>query len=222
MNIKPDSPIIYHGTRIVNLLILNFFWILGCLPVITAGASTIAAFTITLKMVEESESSAIVVPFWSAFVHNLRHGIPLTLILLVGIWAAWLDWQLFENLEGTTIGFLIVGMLLLFLLVMHFLYVFPLEARYENTILGSLSNARRIFMRFFPRTLGLAGILVVQYLLFTRVHIVLLYLGILCMPVLMIYTISQVVMPIFRKIEQDSHAGDHFQVGGGEDHSVHY
>lgn len=222
MNLKVDSPIIYHGTRIVNLLILNILWTLGCLPIVTAGASTIAAFSITLKMAEERESSAVFVPFWKAFAKNLKHGVPLTLILAVVIWGIWIDWQLFNKLEGTTIGFLIVGMLALFLLLMHYMYIFPLEARYENTLLGSLANARRIFVRFFPRTLGLMGILVVQFLLFMHVHPVLYYIGLFCMPILMIYTTSQVAMPIFRKIEKDDMAGDKLSIGGGEDHSVNY
>jgi uncharacterized membrane protein YesL len=34
---------------------LNFLWLLFSLPVVTIGASTAAAFTITLKMVDERE-----------------------------------------------------------------------------------------------------------------------------------------------------------------------
>ena len=161
-------------------------------------------------------------PFWEAFVKNLKHGVPLTLIAGVVFYGVWIDWQLFESLEGTTIGFLIVGMLVLFVLLMHYMYVFPLEARYENSLFRSLVNSRRIFVRFFVRTLGLIGILVVQVLLFTQINTVLLYIGLFCLPILMIYTTSQVIMPIFRKIEGDSSAGDNFSIGGGEDHSVNY
>ena len=34
---------------------LNFLWLICSLPIVTIGVSTIAAFTITLKMVEEKE-----------------------------------------------------------------------------------------------------------------------------------------------------------------------
>lgn len=53
-----DSPVLAAGTRITNLLILNFYWLLGCLPIVTAGASTIAAFSVTLKMAEDREEAA--------------------------------------------------------------------------------------------------------------------------------------------------------------------
>lgn len=220
MNLRVDSPIIQTGIRLVDLLILNLLWIVGCLPVITAGASTIAAFTVTLKMVEQRESSGVFAAFWTAYGKNLKHGIPLTLIFAVVVYGIWLDWQLFENLEGNTVGFLIVAILAVFFLLIHYIYVFPLEARYDNTLLRSLSNSRRIFMRFFVRTLGLIGILVIQILLFTQISYLLLYIGIFCLPVLMIYTTSQIIMPIFRRIEKDSSASDGFSIDR-EGYSIH-
>ena len=50
MKFRIDSPFIQMGIKITNLLILNFFWVIGCIPIITIGTSTIAAFTVTLKM----------------------------------------------------------------------------------------------------------------------------------------------------------------------------
>lgn len=167
MKLRVDSPIIQTGIRLVDLLILNVMWAVGCIPVVTAGASTIAAFTVTLKMAEKRESSGVLAAFWTAYGKNLKHGVPLTLIFAVVVYGIWLDWQLFRNLEGNTAGFLIVALLAGFFLLIHYIYVFPLEARYANTIWRSLANSRRIFMRFFVRTLGLIGILVIQVLIFT-------------------------------------------------------
>ncbi len=220
MNLKVDSPVIQAGIRLVDLLILNLLWAVGCLPVVTAGASTIAAFTVTLKMAEQRESSGVFAAFWTAYGKNLKHGIPLTLIFAVVAYGIWLDLQLFRNLEGNTIGFLIVAILAGFFLLMHYIYVFPLEARYANTMLRSLANSRRIFVRFFVRTLGLMGILVIQVLLFTQINTVLLYIGLFCLPILMIYTTSQVIMPIFRKIEKDGAASDGFSIDR-EGYSIH-
>lgn len=220
MSLKVDSPVILAGIRIADLLILNLLWIAGCLPVVTAGASTIAAFTLTLKMVEEREQPAVFIPFWKAFAANLKHGVPLTLIFLAAVYSIWLDAQLFAKLPGNTLIFLIVAFLAGFFLLIHFLYVCPLEARYENTMLGSLANSRRIFMRFFVRTLGLMGILVIQAMLFTQISPLLLYAGFFCLPVLMIYTTSQVVMPIFRKIEGDGEASDGFAIDR-EGYTIH-
>lgn len=220
MKLRVDSPVIQTGIRLVDLLILNLLWAVGCIPVVTAGASTIAAFTVTLKMAEKRESSGVFAAFWTAYAKNLKHGVPLTLVFAVVVYGIWLDWQLFENLEGNTVSFLIVGVLAGFFLLVHYLYVFPLEARYANTMWRSLANSRRIFMRFFVRTLGLIGILVIQVLLFTQISYLLLYIGIFCLPILMIYTTSQIVMPIFRQIEKDGAASDGFSIDR-EGYSIH-
>ena len=214
MKLQIDSPIITTGIKLTNLLILNFYWLLGCLPLVTIGTSTIAAFTVTLKMVEDREEPGMTVQFWSAYIHNLKHGIPLTLILAAAVYSIWLDFQMFNKLENNPMGFLILGLVVIFLLLAHYLYVFHLEARYENKLLTALSNSRKICIRFFVRTLGLVGILVIQVLLFTQVAPVITYIGIFCGPILMIYTTSQIIMPIFRKLDQDNTAHDGFHVGG--------
>lgn len=212
MKLRIDSPIIQTGIKLTNLLILNFFWIIGCIPIVTIGTSTIAAFTVTLKMSEDREGTSMTVQFWSAYVKNLKHGISLTLILLAGIWSVWVDWQIFDKIEGNPIGFLILAMLVALILFVHYLYVFALEARYENQLLIALSNARKIFIRYSGRSIGLTGILFLQFLLFTQVNTVLIFAGFFCMPILMVYTISQIAMPIFRKIEKTGGAPEEFEI----------
>lgn len=212
MKLRIDSPIIQGGIKLTNLLILNVFWVIGCVPIVTIGASTIAAFTVTLKMAEDREGPSMTVQFWSAYMKNLRHGIPLTLILLAGIWSVWLDWQIFDKIEGNPICFLILAMLMILLLLIHYLYVFALEARYENSLLTALSNARKLFIRYIGRSVGLFGILFLQFLLFTQVNTVLIFAGFFCLPILMIYTISQIAMPIFRKVEKTGGAPEEFEI----------
>lgn len=212
MKLNLESPFITAGIKFTNLLILNFFWIVGCLPIITIGTSTIAAFTVTLKMTEDRDESGVASAFWHAYKANLKHGILLTLIMAAGCYSIWIDFQLFNQLDGNPIGFLILAVLLIVMLAVHYLYVFALEARYENSLLSSLQNSRRICIRYFVRMLGLVGILILQFLLFTQVTPALTYAGLFFGPILAILTVSRVIMPIFRKLEQDSNSNDGFTV----------
>lgn len=212
MKLTVDSPIIQKGTKLTNLLLLNFFWILGSLPIVTLGVSTIAAFSVTLKLVEDREEPGVAKQFWSAYVKNLKHGIPLTLLFAAIIYICWIYWQLFCALEDG-LGFLLMGLVLILLVLYHGLYICPIEARYQNGLLKNLNNSRRIMSRFFLKSLALLFILVIQVLLFTQISYVLLYIGIFCLPILMIYTTSKTVMPIFRQLEKDSSANDGFAVG---------
>ena len=171
-----DSPIISAGIKLTNLLILNLYWVIGCLPVITIGTSTIAAFSVTLKMTEDREGASMTVQFWKAYVKNLKHGIPLSLILLAGCGSILLDVRMIEARAGDAMGLLTAGIILILLLLLHFIYVFPLEARYQNGLLA-------------------------EFLLVTQFNTPLRTFSILFLPILMIYTISKAVMPVFRKLE---------------------
>lgn len=212
MKLRVDSPIIQAGIKLTNLLILNLYWVIGCLPLVTIGASTTAAFSVTLKMTEDGEESGMTRAFWTAYVQNLKHGVPLSLILLVGIYATWINWQCFDKLEGNPLVFLLMAVMMVLLLVIHFLFIFPLEARYQNSLLTALNNARNIFIRYIGRSMGLLGILFLQFLFFTQVNPVLIYIGFFCMPILMIYTASQVAMPVFRKVEKTGGAPEEFEI----------
>lgn len=197
-----DSPVLAAGTRITNLLILNFYWLLGCLPIVTAGTSTIAAFSVTLKMTEDREGSSMTAQFWTAFVKNLKHGIPLSLILLAGLSSIWMDVKLIEEQIGDSTGLLIAGIVVLVLLLIHFLYVFALEARYKNGLLAGLSNARGIFLYDLRRSLLLTAALLAEFILITQLNTPLRLFSVLFLPVLMIYTISKTLMPVLRNLEE--------------------
>lgn len=208
MKLNLDSPFVTAGIKATNLLILNFFWVVGCLPLITIGTSTIAAFTVTLKMAENCEEVSMTKQFWDAYRKNLKHGILLTLILAAACYSIWIDLQLFNKMQGNPILFLILAIFMIVLILLHYLYIFALEARYENKITTGFINARKIFFRFFLRTLGMIGILVLQFFLFTQINLFLLYVGLFFAPILAIYTVSQIAMPIFRKLEADSTSSD--------------
>lgn len=212
MKLRVDSPIIQAGIKITNLLILNLYWVIGCLPLVTIGASTTAAFTVTLKMAEDREESGVTRAFWTAYVQNLKHGVPLSLILLAGVYATWINWQCFDKLEGNPLVFLLMAVTMVLLLAVHFLFIFPLEARYQNGLLAALNNARNIFIRYIGRSMGLVGVLFLQFLFFTQVNTVLIFAGFFCMPILMIYTVSQAAMPIFRKVEQTGGVPEEFEI----------
>ena len=50
-----EGPLYQFFSRLLDMIKLNFLWLLFSLPIITIGASTAAAFSVTLKMVDERE-----------------------------------------------------------------------------------------------------------------------------------------------------------------------
>lgn len=50
-----DSPFYRFIVKFFDVIKLNFMWLLFSLPIITIGASTVAAMSVALKMVYEIE-----------------------------------------------------------------------------------------------------------------------------------------------------------------------
>ncbi len=140
-------------TKVFDLALLNIFWMICCLPVITIGASTIALYTVTLKMTK-NEEGGIARSFFGAFKSSFRQSVPVTLILLActGVLAA--DFHILGRNTTQNAAVLYGGCLVLTLfLIAFFSYVFPLFAKFDNTVRNTFSNAWRIAATHLPKTL---------------------------------------------------------------------
>jgi len=184
-------------TRLWDMIKLNFLWLICSLPIVTIGVSTIAAFTITLKMVEEKEGY-IARAFFKAFKANFKQGIVIGPITIIFAAALYLDFTLGKQY----IGFVILGILSAFLFGIAIIYTYPLLARYENKLLKTIRNSMRIAMRYFGRTIFLVVVLVIEYIIFFRFTNITLLIGILVGPATMILTVSGFAMYFFREIEK--------------------
>jgi uncharacterized membrane protein YesL len=79
-----DSPILRVLGTLADLCLLNIMTLLGCLPIITAGASITAMHYVMLKMVRNQEGY-IWKDFWKSFKENFGQATAIWSILLVFI-----------------------------------------------------------------------------------------------------------------------------------------
>ncbi len=196
-----ESPIYKFMQSLWDILKLNFMWIIFCIPIVTIGGSTIAAFSVLLRMSEDQEGN-VIKDFWKAFKENWKQGILIGLLPPICFEAVFLDFQLYNAVENGGLGILIVGCFSAYIFIFCLIYVFPLLARYDNTVINSIKNSFRIGMKFFGRTFLLLVIIAVEVLIIfwnptTK------FVGALIGPACIMYTISGVAMHIFRKIEED-------------------
>lgn len=150
-------------TKVFDVVTLNVLWLVGCIPIVTIGASTTALYYMIMKMVRDEEEG-IFWGFWHSFKENLRQSIPITLLFLglSGILAA--DFHILGNSKEETASVaygVCVTLLILEGAVLG--YVFPLLARFENTTKNTLVNAAKIAASHLPQT---ACILTVNFLPF--------------------------------------------------------
>ena len=158
--LNPDNALMITMTQITDCIFLSMFWLLGCLPVVTVGASFAALYDATFQGFRQGDKHCWG-RFWQVYRENWKAGIlptavflaVLTLVTkaLVALWnaavAGGVSWMLFSGLAF--VGVLVLGMVSV---------LFPMLSRFENPFLGLLKNTVFLAMANLPRTIAL-GIL---------------------------------------------------------------
>lgn len=154
----PDSKLMRLMTRVTNLVCLNLLWIIGCIPVVTAGASTAAMYSVLFAYLTDKED-AVLKPFLSAFRDNFRQVTPLWLgHLLV---AAALGAGVFYMTLGVQTWVKVVFGILLFVYGAAASYCYPLLARYNTSRKAALFNS---FFLTFRHLLSSASLVIINAL----------------------------------------------------------
>ncbi|MEH7305224.1 YesL family protein [Neobacillus drentensis] len=124
--------------KIFDLLMLNIVFLIGCLPIVTIGASMTALYSVTLKMVRDEECY-VVKDFWSSFKKNLKQSSIFWLAALFGLTSFIFLAQAIVHTNNTLVLFPLL--FLVTVSVLTFMYVFPLIAKFENSSFHILKNA---------------------------------------------------------------------------------
>lgn len=198
---KVDSPVYEFLRRFVDVVKLNFLWVLFSLPIVTLGASTVAVYSVTLKMVEDREGY-VARDFLKAFKANLRQGIPLGLITLAAIYVVYLNFSLFNAIESNPLPLLIIGILAGVYFLLSLLYAYPLAARYQNSLRNILNNSFQISLKYIGRTILLL-LIIAFIIIFCLYNSTTIFFGIIIGPTFIIFTISTFSLQIFKKIEKE-------------------
>lgn len=213
-----ESPLYKFMSRLMDMFKLNCMWLLCSIPIVTIGAATTAAYTITLKMVNEEEGY-IAAPFWKEFKANLKKGSILGIIFIVALYAIYLDFQLFHAATEHNTIFLVVGVVASFLLFMHMIYAFPLLARYENSIIQTMKNSYSIAAKFLGKTAFLAVLLLVEgcIIMWNPTTV---FVGIILGPACIILTISGFARQFFEVIERENQMAEEESQSADEDEDM--
>lgn len=148
-----DSPVMRFLNRVADLLILNFLMIACCLPIITVGAAFTAMHYVLLKIIRDEEGY-LIRGFFKSFVANFKQATILWFIMLLVTIVYIGDilifrYSTFHFPKAVTITVAVIALLCL----MTAVYVFPLLARFENSIKNTLKNAMLMAFANLPKTI---------------------------------------------------------------------
>lgn len=151
-----DGPVMRAMSDLSTLVILNLVTMLCCLPVVTAGASLSAMHYILMQMPDE-QVGHVIPAFFRQFRGNLRCSTLPWLILLAAGALFYMDYRVFGS--GDMNRALVIpayaGMGVVLLL---YVWMFPLLARFDNTVAATLRNTMILAAGNLPRTLAMAAI----------------------------------------------------------------
>lgn len=147
-----NSPVIAFLNKMTDLILLNVLWLLCCLPVLTAGAATTAAYYVSITSIRCGDGY-VIRRFFGSFKKNFRQITPVWLVILVCsliMTADMLFWYRQDNTFGKTM-FIISGVVA-FLFLIWILWIFPVFAKLEGKTGELLKNAVAFAIGYLPYT----------------------------------------------------------------------
>jgi uncharacterized membrane protein YesL len=156
-----DNPVWRFIGKFGDLIILNILWLVCSIPIFTIGASTTAVYYVTLKLVRDDDGYTIR-SFFKSFKENFKQSTAIWLILLAVGMILGVDLYFFTRLYTGSGSFrtvmLTVFLAMVLIYAAVFTYIFPLQARFFNTVKRTFFNAFFMSLRHLFRTIGLITI----------------------------------------------------------------
>jgi uncharacterized membrane protein YesL len=145
-----DSILYRIATRFFYSAWLNILWFVCSIPIFTIGASTTALYYVTSKVVKDAEGN-ITKQFFVAFKENFKKSTIVWLILLgIGIVLGVDGYVLYhmytENAFWTLCTAAIIALSIVYVIIL--MNIFPLMARFENTVKATFINAFLMGVRY--------------------------------------------------------------------------
>ena len=163
-----DNPVWRFIGKFGDLIILNILWIVCSIPLFTIGASTTAVYYVTMKLSRDDDGYTIR-SFFKSFKENFKQATAIWLIVVaVGVILG-IDIFFFTKIFNgsaavqTIMTTIFLAMLIIYVFIAF--YVFPLQARFYNTVKRTFFNAFFMSVRHLLHTIGMIVIDVVLFAL---------------------------------------------------------
>lgn len=167
---KISSFFSYDGTfydmceKAFDILAISVYWLIGCIPVITIGASFTALYYTASHSVRH-DIKTITNAFWGSFRQNFVDGIKLWLVVFAGMFLFLLNIGILDkkmfNIVG--IGFMVLYGICFAAVLAMACYAFPALSRFDEPVGWIIKLSLYLAVKHFPVTLLLLVMLAACY-----------------------------------------------------------
>lgn len=212
-----DSPFFRFMSKVADVIVLGMIALVFCIPVITIVPTITAVYYITLKTVRDEEGY-LWRSFWKSFKLNFKQGVIIELIFAVIALILTVDIRYFYTtgvVQGNDVYRILFAVMLgiAFIAVITLLYVFPVLAKFDNSIKGILRNSMFMAVRHLPATIGIIVItLIAGFAVYMIPPLILFMIAIWA------FVNSYIFVKIFDNyIKKDDRDPDDFQIAGSDE-----
>lgn len=152
-----ENPLMITIGQITDCIFLTLFWLLGCFPVVTAGAATAALYDSVWREFRKGDKHS-----WQRFLHSFRQNlkpslIPTVIFLLLSAVLLWGGIQAWNGAVYGRISWAVFAAAAFVILVITGIgsILFPMLSRFENPVAVLFANTFRLGMANLPLTVGL-------------------------------------------------------------------
>lgn len=165
---SPDSALFRIVERLINLVLLNLLYLLFCIPIVTIGPATVALRYVTLKYAE-NEEDRVWTPFIHSFKQNLKQGIALgTITTALGVFLALDMYWIYSIASAGDVFYMFILVVVAIACIVYLMmtaYIYPMMARFENSLKQMFRTAVVLAIRHLPATICVAIIAAAPILL---------------------------------------------------------
>ena len=148
-----DGPFMRTVNRFSRLMWLGVLTLLFCVPIVTVGASITAMYYVVFQM-RDGDKGYVWNNFWRGFKENFLQSTLLWSFWVVAYCVLYGDYVILtKSIYSFPIPFKVVAGMFAFMFVMAYAFVFPLQARFENTWKQILKNSFLMGLFHLPKTI---------------------------------------------------------------------
>lgn len=152
-----DNMFIKMLNRLGDAMILSLMFVIGSIPIVTIGTSMTATYYAAMKGVQ-GDDGYVFKNYIKSYKENLKQSIVIWLIMAVVLFVFGVDlWFWLKQWQDARVEMakpmIAVSVVLLAVAIFITMYVFPLQAKFDNKTSVQIRNAFLLSVKNFPTTI---------------------------------------------------------------------
>ena len=163
-----NSPFFRLITNIGNLILVSILWIIGCIPIVTIGASTAALYYTCVKVIRHGRGY-LFSSFLQAYRSNLKQGIVVTLLGILISFVLYMDFRYITALNAAPQYLVTIYQICMTFFASLLIYLVATMSRFSVSFFQLLKLSVFMMIRHFYYTIVMLVLLITVIILMMAV-----------------------------------------------------